>query len=68
MQEKVEHLRRILSEIFEKEARIDGSGVKLNVRSLNANDMFMLNRVSVNSKIPVEVKRSGTGLVIIFTC
>jgi len=42
--------------------------IKFNVENLNKKALIDLVAISISSKCDVEVKRSGTGLVIIIKC
>lgn len=49
-----------------KKARIFEKGVKLNISELCGDDLRFLYNMSETIKSPVSVKRSGTGLLIVF--
>jgi len=54
-----------LEEIFNKKPRLEKDFIKVNLPKLNRPELFRLIRIVTNSNLGLEIKRSGTGLVII---
>jgi len=51
-----------------KKARISKDEVKINLDELCGDDLRFLFNMSETIETPVAVKRSGTGLLVIFKC
>lgn len=68
MQQIIDSVKSSLEDHFDKKARLTDQGIRINLESLNSNDLRILDRVSRNSKMEITIKRSGTGLVVLFKC
>jgi len=56
-----------LEDEFNTKARVTEANIKVNTPSLSKSNLFRLNRIVTNANLGLEVKRSGTGLVIIIS-
>jgi len=56
-----------LEDEFKTKARVTEANIKVNTPSLSKSSLFRLNRIVTNANIGLEIKRSGTGLVLIIT-
>lgn len=66
MQNLRDQIKEGLEETFGKKARVDQDTIRINVNSLCNATLFKLNRICVNSRVDMQTRRSGTGLVVIF--
>jgi hypothetical protein len=66
MQKQAQNLVKDLSFHFGKHARIDDQEIKINVQKLDEDDLGVLSELANLSGHTRIIKRSGTGLVIIF--
>lgn len=65
----MQEVRQILESVFEKEVRTIGNTLKVNVQSINANQIIwgLAEIQTLDAFKDVELKRSGTGITIIVT-
>lgn len=59
----MQNLKNKLAEVFNVKVTEKGSGLKFNVRELNSKNFDYLSTVS-NEHHDINVRRSGTGLVV----
>jgi len=67
MQKLENTIVEFLEEEFNTKARISELEIKINTPSLSKSNLLRLNRIVNNANLGLEIKRSGTGLVIIIS-
>jgi hypothetical protein len=65
MQKLEKTIVEFLEAEFDAKARLSETNIKINTPVLNGGSLFRLSRLVTNAKVALEIKRSGTGLVII---
>lgn len=65
----MQELKQFLESVFNKEVKTVGNTLKVNVQSINANQIIwgLAEIQKLNAYKDVELKRSGTGITVIVT-